>query len=698
MIHSDIRDRQSNAAGSKRSNKGRAFSLVLASGSALSAVAFMGGCNWDSFLRTNAVGRWEATTTKVPILTRIAAIEDENGLAVDAVAPTPEDLYPDPREYRVGPGDEIELEIYDIVETGSMTPYTRKVDVRGMVNIPQLGDVFVNGKTVDGVRDAVGTAMKKLVDQPLVGVNVKAERQQTFVIQGAVDQPGPYFIPSPDYKLLEALTAGGRMPSSVPEVYVIRQVPLDERVERATTPPAPPPKKGGSPFDAPTKPDASQPTGGDEPGLMDILKDLSKPKGGENAAPAEPVKPTDIPKDAPIDLPASSTPVAPPAVKPVVPPPNPAPEKPASVPPAAAPKPEPKPEPAPTTPPKENEPPVPLPDPGMMSEFAPPKDADDMARRARLKALEGKLKRPLDAPAPPRTPKPGSKPEDEQAKPEPVPEMEPVPLDDPMDAMPEPEPTTARPAMPSARPTLTPTGPDAAVDLPEVNRRRAQPAPVPTGGESTGKSSWVYLNGRWVQVRRPGGTSGDADGLLGGGEPVGLSASAPSGPLFAQKVIKVPLDALFRGDSSYNIVIRPGDVVRIPPPPEGEVYVAGQVLRPGSYQLSQSGGAFTVTRAIVAAGGLGDEAIPERVDLVRIVGNNQQAMMRIDLRAMYEGTQPDILLKKDDMINVGSNFWAFPLAVIRNGFRANYGFGFLMDRNFGSDVFGVPPESRSRGF
>jgi hypothetical protein len=356
------------------------------------------------------------------------------------------------------------------------------------------------------------------------------------------------------------------------------------------------------------------------------------------------------------------------------------------------------------TPPKENEPPVPLPEPGMMSEFAPPKDADDMARRARLKALEGKLKRPLDAPAPPRTPKSGKPEDEEHAKSEPAPAAEPVPLDDAMESTPamnqsEPiAPAPVRPIAPSTRPSLAPapTGPDAAVDLPEVNRRRAQPAPVSTGGESTGKSSWVYLNGRWVQVRRPGGSSGDTDGLLGGGEPVGLNASAPTGPLFAQKVIKVSLEALFRGDSSYNIVIRPGDVVRIPPPPEGEVYVAGQVLRPGSYQLSQSGGAFTVTRAIVAAGGLGEEAIPERVDLVRIVGNNQQAMMRIDLRAMYEGTQPDILLKKDDMINVGSNFWAFPLAVIRNGFRANYGFGFLLDRNFGSDVFGVPPESRSR--
>ncbi len=42
-------------------------------------------------------------------------------------------------------------------------------------------------------------------------------------------------------------------------------------------------------------------------------------------------------------------------------------------------------------------------------------------------------------------------------------------------------------------------------------------------------------------------------------------------------------------------------------------------------------------------------------------------------------------------MNVGTNFWAYPLAVIRNGFRASYGFGFLIDRNFGNDIFGAPP-------
>ena len=44
-----------------------------------------------------------------------------------------------------------------------------------------------------------------------------------------------------------------------------------------------------------------------------------------------------------------------------------------------------------------------------------------------------------------------------------------------------------------------------------------------------------------------------------------------------------------------------------------------------------------------------------------------------------------------DHIIIGTTFWAYPLAVFRNGLRMNYGFGFLLDRNFGNDVFGPPP-------
>ena len=91
---------------------------------------------------------------------------------------------------------------------------------------------------------------------------------------------------------------------------------------------------------------------------------------------------------------------------------------------------------------------------------------------------------------------------------------------------------------------------------------------------------------------------------------------------------------------------------------------------------------------IVSGGGLSAIGIPERVDLVRRIGNDQEATVRINLRAIFNGTEPDLFLKANDVINIGTNAVATPLAIFRNGLRMTYGFGFVLDRNFNTDVFG----------
>jgi polysaccharide export outer membrane protein len=170
-----------------------------------------------------------------------------------------------------------------------------------------------------------------------------------------------------------------------------------------------------------------------------------------------------------------------------------------------------------------------------------------------------------------------------------------------------------------------------------------------------------------------------------------LASGRGADDLLTQRVIRVPVAPLLRGVARYNIVVRPGDVIHVPAPEAGVVYAGGPgIARPGTYNLPGTG-TLTLQRLVAAAGNLSAIGIPERVDLVRMVGPNRQAMIRLNYRAIAEGTQPDILLKPDDLLNFGTNFWATPLAVIRNGFRMSYGFGFLLDRNFGNDVFGAPP-------
>jgi polysaccharide biosynthesis/export protein len=162
--------------------------------------------------------------------------------------------------------------------------------------------------------------------------------------------------------------------------------------------------------------------------------------------------------------------------------------------------------------------------------------------------------------------------------------------------------------------------------------------------------------------------------------PVPFQFVAAKGPQ-ETRVIRVPLNPLRNGElGKYNIVVRPRDLIIAPQPVTGEYYMGGHVARTGVYSLT--GRQITLKQAVIAAGMLDGAAIPQRTDLIRRIGEDREVFARINLDAIFAGTQPDIYLKPNDQLMVGTNFLAPFIAAIRGGFRISYGFGFLYDRNF----------------
>jgi protein involved in polysaccharide export with SLBB domain len=243
-----------------------------------------------------------------------------------------------------------------------------------------------------------------------------------------------------------------------------------------------------------------------------------------------------------------------------------------------------------------------------------------------------------------------------------------------------------------ANPTdLVPKPSDLLKDLlPGVEPKTAQPQtgpaaqtqplpPAPTGMEGALEpgheaSPWAYINGKWVKTQEPG-------------QPA--SPAPQPQPLTAQRIITIPLDKVISGDPKYNIVIRPGDIVQVPSLAIGNVYVGGQVNRPGTYGLPIDG--LTLKQLIFSAGNFAALAVPERTDIIRRVGADQEVTVRMNLKAIFNGTQPDVYLKPNDTINVGTSFADYFAQVVRNGFRASYGFGFTIDRSFDQNLFGPLP-------
>jgi protein involved in polysaccharide export with SLBB domain len=256
-------------------------------------------------------------------------------------------------------------------------------------------------------------------------------------------------------------------------------------------------------------------------------------------------------------------------------------------------------------------------------------------------------------------------------------------------------PTTTAPSTTPATPKAPPAGSD---DL--LNK----------GIESSGNAGQsVFIDGKWVTIPPVKTPSAVPPGGIPPAIPDTTTVTTPPAPIPAlinptpgpdayaaaerlsgQRVIRIPIGALRSGDPRYNVIIRPGDIINIPPVETGEFYMLGHVNRTGVYALT--GRKITLKMAVAAAGGLDPLAIPRRCDLIRRIGTNQEAIVQVNLQAIFDGTQPDIFLKPNDLVNVGSDMIAPFLAVMRNAYRFSYGFGFVYDRNFY-----IQPQGRVEG-
>ena len=212
---------------------------------------------------------------------------------------------------------------------------------------------------------------------------------------------------------------------------------------------------------------------------------------------------------------------------------------------------------------------------------------------------------------------------------------------------------------------------------------------------------WIFQDGKWVpvQIGRPKATE-----PVMKVEPEKVEPEKPPGPLTEKvpldfeweqigeagvqtRVIKISADRLFAGEPRYNIVVRPGDTIYVPVDMIGEFCIMGNVN--GQGYINITGRPMTLKMAIAAAGGLGPLAWPKRCEVIRRVGMKKEEIVMVDLDKIARGEQPDFFIKPNDLINVGTHPTSRWRAVLRNAFRATYGFGFIYDRNFADRDFGT---------
>lgn len=121
---------------------------------------------------------------------------------------------PTPQNYRLGPGDQIVIEVWGASEAN----YTQKVSPEGYINIPQVGPLNVNGMTVQAASTLIKESLAKIYSGMAtanvdLGTNAKVTLGQIRTIQvnimGEVARPGTYALSSFSTAFHALYRAGG---------------------------------------------------------------------------------------------------------------------------------------------------------------------------------------------------------------------------------------------------------------------------------------------------------------------------------------------------------------------------------------------------------------------------------------------------------------------------------------------------------
>jgi polysaccharide export outer membrane protein len=138
------------------------------------------------------------------------------------IIPPPTTAFPYEEAYTLGPGDEIQLEIFDVPELSGATAGRYIVQLDGSINLTWAGTISVQGLTLKQAQDRIEAAYAPFIRDPLVTASVVNTRSLRISLAGEVKRPGAYVI-SPEGAtdnriLVEGTSAGGGVANQWPTV------------------------------------------------------------------------------------------------------------------------------------------------------------------------------------------------------------------------------------------------------------------------------------------------------------------------------------------------------------------------------------------------------------------------------------------------------------------------------------------------
>lgn len=164
----------------------------------------------------------------------------------------------------------------------------------------------------------------------------------------------------------------------------------------------------------------------------------------------------------------------------------------------------------------------------------------------------------------------------------------------------------------------------------------------------------ISVVGAVVKPGRIGATSSttliqaitEAGGLAAGhGKEIYVLRTARNG---LSEQLSIDVDELMvRGNPDVNIPLAPNDLVNIPVDPPVNIYVMGEVMRPGTAQFRRSQHP-TLLQAIASSGGPTDRA--SKKVIIKRTTNGKQETIVVNFRDIIRGKKQDIVLQDNDTV------------------------------------------------
>lgn len=107
--------------------------------------------------------------------------------------------------YRIGPGDEIEINVFDVPELNLTAPVRQS----GFVQLPLIGAVQAVGKTEVDLTNELTRRLSTFVRSPQVALFIANYGSQKVAVVGAVAKPGTYPLKKNTNSILELLAEAG---------------------------------------------------------------------------------------------------------------------------------------------------------------------------------------------------------------------------------------------------------------------------------------------------------------------------------------------------------------------------------------------------------------------------------------------------------------------------------------------------------